>query len=202
MSSECSIPLWIVVSAPSGAGKTTLCERLRKSHPGMRYSVSCTTRPPRPGEQDGVHYTFLLESDFLKRVADSAFLEYARVHGHWYGTLREPVESALQSGCDVLMDIDVQGAAQIREALIPLPKDHRLRRAYIDVFISPPSIEELRRRLTSRGQDSAEVIERRLAQAESEMARAGEYQFQIVNDDLDRASEALIAWVRSERQRR
>jgi guanylate kinase len=196
-----SLPLLLIVSAPSGAGKTTLCERLLAANPGMIYSVSCTTRSPRPGERDGVHYTFLTEAAFLERVRDGLFLEHARVHGHGYGTLAAPIRAALQGGSDVLMDIDVQGAAQIRAVVAGLPADDVLRLAYADVFIYPPSLEELRRRLTARGKDAPEVVERRLRQAGQEMARGQEYGYTLVNGELDSATSVLAAIVTAERHR-
>ena len=135
-------PLLLVVSAPSGAGKTTLCDRLRAEFPAIRYSVSCTTRGPREGEVDGEDYHFLSEAEFRRRLAAGEFLEHAVVHGHLYGTLRSEVADGMTAGRDVLMDIDVQGAAQIRAALAGLPPDHPLRRGYTDVFIAPPSLDE------------------------------------------------------------
>lgn len=195
------VPLLLIVSAPSGAGKTTLCERLLAANPGMVYSVSCTTRAPRDGERDGVNYTFLAEAEFLDRVREGLFLEHAKVHGHWYGTLSGPVRAALGSGSDVLMDIDVQGAAQIRAAVARLPREDLLRRAYADVFIYPPSLDELRRRLTSRGKDAPETVDRRLRQAGIEMASGGEYRYALVNDELDRAAGILGAIVIAERHR-
>ena len=133
-----------VVSAPSGAGKSTLCDALRQT-PDFVYSVACTTRPPRAGEIDGEDYHFLSEADFLARVAAGEFLEHANVHGKFYGTLRDPIISNLHKGVDVLIDIDTQGAAAIREY-----EDAFVRRALADVFIMPPDLEELRRRLTKR----------------------------------------------------
>ncbi len=187
-----SAPILLVVSAPSGAGKTTLCNRLRAEFPRILYSVSCTTRPPRAGERDGVDYHCMGESEFKKRVEAGEFLEYARVHAHWYGTLRRPVEAALTERRDVLMDIDVQGASQIRAAVAASPGD-LLARAYVDVFVMPPSIAALGERLTRRGQDSEETIARRLAQASEEMNRRNDYRYIVVNDELDRAYDELRA---------
>ena len=137
-----------VVSAPSGAGKSTLCDALRQT-PDFVYSVSCTTRLPRAGEIDGEDYHFLSQADFLARIEAQAFLEYAEVHGKYYGTLREPILSNLHHGVDVLIDIDTQGAAAIREF-----DDAFVRQALADVFIMPPDLEELRRRLTKRGTET------------------------------------------------
>ncbi len=184
-------PLLFAVSAPSGAGKTTLCMRLLKEYPNIVYSVSCTTRHPRPGEVDGKDYHFITQADFDRRVAAGEFLEHASVHGASYGTLRSEVEAGLRKGHDVLMDIDVQGAKQIREALGAMDKAHHLRRSYFDIFINPPSMDALRARLTGRGSDDQEVIRRRLAKAEDEMNHWKEYQYLIVNDELEKAYDAL-----------
>lgn len=193
--------MFLVVSAPSGAGKTTLCRRLLSEFPGFRYSVSCTTRPPRAGETHGRDYFFLNEQEFRKRVERREFLEYAEVHGHWYGTLRQQAEDVLRGGLDVLLDIDVQGAAQIRTLLRTYPASDLLRRAYVDVFITAPSLAELRRRLESRGQDAPAVIDRRMRQAQTETERSGEYMFTLVNDDLERAYKEFRAVVAAARQR-
>jgi len=189
-------PLLLVVSAPSGAGKTTLCDRLLAERPTMAYSVSCTTRAPRGAEKHGTDYHFLSEAEFERRVAAGEFLEFAVVHGHRYGTLRRAVEDALAAGRDVLMDIDVQGAAQIRRAAFAV--NGPLRRAYVDVFITPPSLEALEERLRNRGEDSPETIARRLQNARGEMARAGEYQYLVINDRLDDATRELSAIVTAE----
>lgn len=184
-------PLIFAVSAPSGAGKTTLCMRLLKEFPNMVYSVSCTTRHPRPGEVDGKDYHFITQADFDRRVEAGEFLEHATVHGSSYGTLRSEVENGIAKGRDVLMDIDVQGARQIREKLFAMDEDHHLRRSYFDIFIVPPSMDVLRARLTGRGSDEDEVIRRRLAKAEDEMNHWKEYQYLIVNDELEKAYDAL-----------
>src|SRR3954464_7640331 len=142
-----------VVSAPSGAGKTTLCNALRQT-PDFVYSVSCTTRPQRTGEIDGEDYNFISEPEFVAKVKAREFLEYARVHEHYYGTLRQPICTNLASGVDVLIDIDTQGASSIRNY-----DDRFVREALCDVFIMPPDLEELRRRLIKRATDTAEEIE-------------------------------------------
>lgn len=180
-------PLLLIVSAPSGAGKTTLCDRLLAEFPSMAYSVSCTTRAPRAGEVDGEDYHFLSEAEFRRRLDAGDFLEHATVHGHLYGTPRSLVEGALRAGRDVLMDIDVQGAAQIRDAARRAPPEDPVRRGYVDVFIAPPSLAVLRQRLVGRGTDAPEVVERRLRKAEAEMARSGDYMHVVVNDDLEEA---------------
>lgn len=202
MSAPPAVPLLIVISAPSGAGKSTLCGRLRAAHPGMFYSISCTTRAPRPGEADGREYHFLTEAEFRRRLAAGEFLEHATVHGHLYGTPRTPVLAAMRAGRDVLMDIDVQGAAQIRDRMREAPPDDPLRRGYLDIFVTPPSLAELRRRLETRGTDRPEVIERRLRKAGAEMARRGEYMHAVVNDRLDEASAQLEAVIAAEREER
>lgn len=186
-------PLLIVVSAPSGAGKSTLCERLLAERDDIVYSVSCTTRPPRGQEVDGVDYFFLSEAEFEARAARGEFLEHARVHGRRYGTLRRTVEDAFRAGKSVLMDIDVQGASQIRENLRAAPAGDPLKRGFIDIFIEPPSPAELRARLVKRAEDAPEEIDRRLRVAEEEMRRRGEYKVRIVNDDLNRAYREFAA---------
>ena len=188
-----SSPVLLIVSAPSGAGKTTLCERLLAEFPSIEYSVSCTTRAPRVGEVDGEDYHFLSEADFRLRLDAGEFLEHATVHGHLYGTPRSLVERSLRAGRDVLMDIDVQGAAQIRAAARRAPPEDPVRRGYVDVFIAPPSLAVLRQRLVGRGTDAPDVVERRLRKAEAEMARAGEYLHTVVNDVLDDAYARLRA---------
>ncbi len=180
-------PILVVISAPSGAGKTTLCHRLLAEFSGMRYSVSCTTRRPREGEVDGRDYHFLDEASFLAKREAGAFVESALVHGYYYGTQRTHVVESLNAGHDVLMDIDVQGARQIREALARLGSSDPLRRGYVDIFIAPPSIEALRQRLRGRGKDAEEIIERRVARAAGEMDHWQEYQYLVVNEDLEAA---------------
>lgn len=200
--SEKNTALLLIVSAPSGAGKSTLCNRLIETFPGMTYSVSCTTRAPRGDEKDGEHYFFLSREEFLARVEAGDFIEYAEVHGNFYGTLKQTVDDALREGCDVILDIDVQGAQQIRKACASLPENDPVRRGFVDVFIAPPSMEELRRRLCGRGTDAAEVIEKRLLNAEKEMAGQGAYRHLIVNDDLEKALQQLVEFIESERKKR
>jgi guanylate kinase len=194
-------PLLLVVSAPSGAGKTTLCERLLGEFDSILYSVSCTTRPPREGEVDGREYFFLNEAEFHERIARGEFLEYANVHGAMYGTLQRYITDGFAQGKDVLMDIDVQGAAQIRSAIFSGAQPHPLRRAYVDVFIAPPSIDVLKKRLHLRGKDDHAVIERRVKEAENELAHWGAYQYLVVNDRIDAAYDALRSIVVAERHR-
>jgi len=177
-------PLLIVISAPSGAGKTTICDLLLRSYPEISYSVSCTTREPRLNEVDGEDYHFLSQERFRQLIQEDKFLEYAEVHGNYYGTLKQPVYDVLKEGHSMLLDIDVKGAEQVRRSVSKLPQSDLMRQGYMDVFINPPSIDELRSRLEKRGTDDPEVIERRLENAAEEMERAGEYMYQVVNDDL------------------
>lgn len=169
-----------MVSAPSGAGKTTLVERIRKT-PNLFYSVSCTTRAPRAGEIDGEDYQFLSDADFRERADKGDFLEHAQVHGDRYGTLREPVVINLKSGKNVLIDIDTQGAAVIRNCGDPLIRD-----ALADVFIMPPDLEELRKRLLNRGTETAEQIDSRLATAAREMEHWRDYRYTIISGSMEK----------------
>lgn len=190
-------PLMIVVSAPSGAGKSTLCNRLVAEFPNVAYSVSCTTREPRGEERDGEDYFFLSKKEFKERIKNGEFLEYAKVHGNFYGTLEDTVLYAMEEGRHVLLDIDVQGAEQIRGSLGRLDPRNPIRRGFVDIFISPPSMEELERRLRGRGTDSDAVIKKRLKNAKEEMEHAARYSCQIVNDDLDTAYEELTKAIRA-----
>lgn len=182
-----SKPVLMVVSAPSGAGKTTLCNRLMGEFPSVVYSISCTTRAPRGEEQDGVDYFFLTHDQFDARIEKGDFLEYATVHGNSYGTLKETLTDAMTAGRDVLLDIDVQGADLVRDVLSKMDPADDLAAAFIDVFITPPSMEELSKRLYGRGTDAREAIEKRLAKAEHEMDQQSKYAHVVVNDDLDTA---------------
>ncbi len=168
-----------MVSAPSGAGKTTLVEAIRKT-PNLFYSVSCTTRTPRAGEIDGEDYQFLSDGDFRERADKGNFLEHAQVHGDCYGTLREPVVTNLKSGRNVLIDIDTQGAAVIRNCGDPLIRD-----ALADVFIMPPDLEELRKRLLNRGTETVEQIDSRLATAAREMEHWRDYRYTIISGSME-----------------
>lgn len=180
-----------IVSAPSGAGKTTLVDALVRTMPGLRVSVSHTTRPQRPGEVDGVHYHFVDTETFERMVAAGEFLEHARVFGNLYGTSRAQVEEMLAAGIDVILEIDWQGGRQVRQAL---PDS-------ISIFILPPSRDELERRLRSRNQDSDSVIAQRMQEAVNEMSRFREYDYLIVNDTFDDALTDLKAIVRVRRLR-
>ena len=187
----------LVVSAPSGAGKSTLCDRLVAEFPNVSYSISCTTRAPRGEEEDGLHYYFLSKKEFKERIKNGEFLEHAKVHGNFYGTLEDTVLFAMEEGRHVLLDIDVQGAAQIRESLVRLDPRHPIRRGFTDIFVLPPSHEELEKRLRGRGTDKDSVIKKRLATAIEEMKQAQKYSLQIVNDDLDTAYTELKAVILS-----
>ena len=178
-------PLFIVMSAPSGCGKSTLIDMLLQEYPDLQYSISCTTRKPRGDEEDGIDYHFLTTDRFRELLAEGAFLEHAEVHGNYYGTLRQPIVDVLNEGNSMILDIDVVGAAKVRHQVMHhLPPTDPLRAGYMDIFINPPSMDALRARLEGRGTDAPDVIERRLANAEGEMARAGEYMFQVTNDEL------------------
>ena len=178
-------PLFIVLSAPSGCGKSTLIDMLLQEYPDLEYSISCTTRKPRGEEEDGLDYHFLTVERFRELLAEDAFLEHAEVHGNYYGTLKQPIIDVLNLGHSMILDIDVVGAAKVRHYVMHhLPPTDPMRAGYMDIFINPPSMEELRARLEGRGTDAPDVIERRLANAEGEMARAGEYMFQVTNDEL------------------
>lgn len=172
----------LVVSGPSGVGKSTLIGHVRERLPDLAFSVSATTRAPRPGERDGVDYAFLDDAAFRTRLAAGDFLEHAEVYGHLYGTPRRPVEALVAEGRSVLLDIDAQGAAQVR---------HTLPEA-VHVMILPPCLDELERRLRSRGTDSDAVIARRMAQAGEQVRAAPGYDYLVVNDDLDTACAQLL----------
>jgi guanylate kinase len=170
-----------VVAAPSGAGKTSLVNALVADDPKLVISVSYTTRAPRPGEKDGIHYHFVTDAAFEHRREAGEFLEYAEVFGNWYGTHRQTTEAILETGQDVLLEIDWQGARQIKRTF-PGARS---------IFILPPSVEALRQRLGHRAQDSAEVIERRMAEAKAELSHCAEFDFVVVNDDFATALEEL-----------
>ena len=184
-------PLFIVMSAPSGCGKSTLIDMLLQEYSDIVYSISCTTREIRGEEEDGLDYHFLKKERFEELIAEDAFIEHAAVHGNYYGTLKAPIEEVLREGNSMILDIDVQGAAKVRDYVRSLPNTDPLKIGYVDIFIMPPSMEELRARLEGRGTDSREVIEKRLANADGEMARAGEYMFKVTNDDLTIAYKRL-----------
>jgi len=182
-----------VISAPSGTGKTTLCENLRAT-PDFIYSVSCTTRAPRQGEVDGVDYHFLGKEDFLRRIERGEMLEHARVHGNYYGTLKATVKAALDQGTDVLLDIDVQGAATIRKT-----DDAMVRDSLVDVFIMPPTIEELERRLRKRGSETEEQVQQRLSTGREESKLWRLYKYTILSGSMEEDLTKFRAIMRAER---
>jgi guanylate kinase len=189
---EMTPPVLFVLSAPSGAGKTTLCNQVLKTRPNLTRAITCTTRPPRPEERDGVDYFFLEAGDFLKRVQAGHFLEHATVYGNSYGTLKSEVLAKLRSGRDVLLNIDVQGAAAIRAAA---EEDPELRRALVTVFLATPSLEVLERRLRKRGQDAPAAIQKRLGVARQELAQAKHFDYLIISGSVAedvRRMEAVI----------
>ncbi len=179
-----------VFTGPSGAGKGTLISLLREKDDKLYYSVSATTREPRPGEVDGVHYFFLQKGDFEKKLSENAFLEHARYVDNYYGTLEAPVNEKLQEGFDVILEIEVQGALQVREK----------RPDAVLVFIAPPSFEELESRLRGRGTESGDKIEKRLETAKLELGQKDKFDFVIVNDVLERAADELQGILQSRRQ--
>ena len=184
-------PLFIVLSAPSGCGKSTLVDMLLQEYPDICYSISCTTREPRGEEEDGLDYHFKTKERFEELIKEDAFIEYAKVHDNYYGTLKSPIQEVLAEGNSMILDIDVQGAAKVREFVRNLPNTDPMKIGYVDIFINPPSMEELRRRLEGRGTDTPAAIEKRLANAEGEMARANEYMYRVTNDDLGIAYKRL-----------
>jgi guanylate kinase len=186
--------LLLILSSPSGAGKSTLARRLMEWDPSLRFSVSATTRAPRPGEADGREYYFKSRADFEAMVAAGEMLEHAEVFGNFYGSPKGPVEVAMTEGRDTLFDIDWQGGQQIRNS--------SLGRDVVSVFVLPPSIAELERRLRGRAQDSDEVIAGRMAKSQSEISHWAEYDYVIVNNDIDMAFKDLLTILQAERMRR
>ena len=186
--------LLIILSSPSGAGKSTLARRLMSWDPSLKFSVSATTRAPRTGEEDGREYFFKTRAEFQEMVDNGEMLEHAEVFGNFYGTPKAPVETAMNAGRDTLFDIDWQGGQQIRNSA--LGKD------VVSIFILPPSIAELETRLQTRAQDSAEVIAGRMAKSQAEISHWAEYDYVLVNRDLDRAENDLRTILMAERMRR
>ena len=183
--------LLIVISAPSGTGKTTLCHKLLEEFPNVEFSVSYTTRKPRPGEVNGKDYWFVSREEFMKMVEEGDFLEWAEVYGNLYGTSRSQVLKALNQGKDVLLDIDTQGALQVKRNFPDA----------VLIFILPPSLKELERRLRKRGTDDEETIERRLRVAREEIKRARYYDYLIVNDELEVAYSRLKSIISAEKSK-
>lgn len=186
--------LLIILSSPSGAGKSTLARRLMKWDPSLRFSVSATTRPPRDGEVHGEHYYFTTPDEFRQQITNDEMLEHAEVFGNFYGSPRTPVETAMREGRDTIFDVDWQGGQQIRAS--------SLGGHVVSIFVLPPSLPELERRLRSRGQDSDEVIAGRMAKSRDEISHWAEYDYVLVNDDLDATEEQLRAILTAERLRR
>ncbi|NKD77694.1 guanylate kinase [Haematospirillum sp. H1815] len=185
--------LMLILSSPSGAGKSTIAQAILEQESGLELSVSVTTRSPRPGEIDGVHYHFRTHADVEAMVAAGSFLEHAQVFDNHYGTPREPVEKALAAGKDVLFDIDWQGARQLTEKAAD---------DVVRIFILPPSLSELERRLRGRAQDPDEVVRKRMAKASSEMEHWAEYDYVLVNTDLDASIRAVHSILEAERLKR
>ncbi len=186
--------LLIILSSPSGAGKSTLANRLRSWDEGLKFSVSATTRAPRPGEEHGREYYFMSEDNFRQQVTEGEMLEHAHVFGNFYGSPAGPVRDTIESGRDVLFDVDWQGEIQIRNS--------DLGKHALSIFILPPSIRELRRRLETRGQDSVDTISKRMLKSWDEISHWGYYDYVLVNDDLDQTEQKLRTIISAERMRR
>lgn len=190
--------LLVVISAPSGAGKTTLCRHLLDSHASMTRAITCTTRPPREGEQDGIDYYFMEAESFLKRVQSGHFLEHATVHGNSYGTLKSEVLGKLRSGKDVLLNIDVQGEATIRARAQEEPE---LQAALVTAFLMPPSIQVLEERLRKRGLDSEKVIQKRLSVARHEHSHWKNFDYLLISSTMEEDLERMETIMSAEKMR-
>ena len=191
-------PLLIVLSAPSGTGKTTLCEQLLLARPNLTRAITCTTREPRSGEQDGVDYYFLDAGTFLKRVQAGNFLEHATVFGNSYGTLKSEVVGKLRQGKDVILNVDVQGASTIRHES---KEDHELGRALLSVFLTPPSMQILEERLKKRGLDPGPVIQKRLSVARQEIAQWKHFDYLIISSSISEDLRRMQAILDAEKMR-
>jgi len=194
-------PILFIVSAPSGAGKTTLCDKLQDEFDSIHYAITCTTRKPREGEVDGKSYYFVTPPIFEEKLTAGEFIEHAVVHGNRYGSPKTPVIEALAAGKDVLMNLDVQGAQAVRNYIDGAPANDPLKREVIDIFVVPPSLETLRNRLVKRGKDDEAAIARRMKQAEHEILHWRKYKYMVVNDDLAEAYDNLRAIILAERHR-
>ncbi len=191
-------PLLIIISAPSGGGKTTLCQQLLATRPDLTRAITCTTRAPREGERDGVDYHFLDAAGFLKRVQAGNFLEHATVYGHSYGTLKSEVLNKLRQGHDVLLNVDVQGAATIRQKAAEEPE---LQRALLSVFLTPPSLAVLENRLRRRATDAEAVIQKRLAVARQEIAQWKHFDYLLISGSISEDLRRMQAIVEAEKLR-
>ncbi len=198
MSNSNQAPLLIVLAAPSGGGKTTLCQQILATNPNVTRAITCTTREPRPGEKNGIDYYFLDADTFLKRVQAGHFLEHATVHGNSYGTLKSEVLDKLESGKDVLLNVDVQGAAAIREKAAA---DDQLRKALVTVFLTTATISELEARLKRRAQDSPEVIQKRMNAARHEIAQWKNFQYLIISTTIEEDLRRMQAIIEAEKMR-
>ncbi len=191
-------PLLVLISAPSGGGKTTLCQKLLEARPEMTRAITCTTRPPREGEQDGRDYYFLDAASFLKRLQAGHFLEHATVYGNSYGTLKAEVLGKLRQGQDVLLNVDVQGAATIRERAL---QESELKAALVTVFLTPPSLRTLEERLRKRGTDSAAVIHKRLSVARQEIAQWKHFDYLLLSGSIAEDLRRMLAILEAEKMR-
>ena len=198
MSEKNSHALLVLISAPSGGGKTTLCQQLLQARPDMARAITCTTRAPRAGETDGIDYYFLTEETFARRVQAEDFLEHATVYGCRYGTLKSEVLDKLRAGRDVLLNVDVQGAATIRQRA---HQDPELRRALVSVFLTPPSIEILEARLRNRGSDAPEVVEKRLNTARQEIEQWAQFDYLLISGSIAEDLRRMLAVVEAEKMR-
>jgi guanylate kinase len=191
-------PLLVLISAPSGGGKTTLCQQLLAARPQMTRAVTCTTRPPREGERDGLDYYFLDAGSFLKRVQAGNFLEHATVYGNSYGILKAEVLGKLRQGKDVLLNVDVQGAATIREKA---QEDAELKRALVSVFLTPPSLDIVEQRLRRRATDSEAVIQKRLSVSRQEIAQWKNFEYLLLSTTIQEDLRRMLAIVEAEKMR-
>ena len=191
-------PLLVLISAPSGGGKTTLCNQLLATRPGMSRAITCTTRQPRPGERDGVDYHFLAAGDFLKRLQAGNFIEHATVYGNSYGILKRELLDKLRAGRDVLLNVDVQGAATIRAQAETEPE---LRRALVTIFLTPPSVAVLGQRLKKRGADAEAVIQKRLAVARQEIAQWKNFDYLVISGSKQEDLRRTRAIIEAEKMR-
>ncbi len=198
MSKHKSSPLLLLISAPSGGGKTTLCQLLLRARRNMVRAITCTTRAPRPGEKNGVDYYFLKPEDFLRRVQAGNFLEHANVFGNSYGLLKSELLDKLRSGKDVLLNVDVQGAATIRQAAEAEPE---LKHALVTVFLTPVSLAEIQRRLKKRGTDSPDVIQRRLAAAKHEIAQWKNFDYLLISGAKQEDLRLALAIIEAEKMK-